>query len=161
MAGVPIAVHGAFILGSPVVDNPRGAAPGAAGVRTTGVDLKSSAKRFLLSAMKRFVVARSHLQSISNHLGNRRVEPVPEFLEAAFVNHFGRLAASSFFNVSAMSIDLMRMPERESTAPVEKRSSSPARIQESGPALQTLVLPPGPRNAPALSRARSCPPACA
>src|SRR6201993_485207 len=52
-AGVPRAVQGAFILGSPVVDKPRGAGPTAAGVRITGVDLKISAKRILLSATRR------------------------------------------------------------------------------------------------------------
>ena len=42
MAGVPRAVHGAFIAGSPVVERPKGAGPVAAGVRITGVDLKIS-----------------------------------------------------------------------------------------------------------------------
>src|ERR1700719_1517018 len=55
IAGVPSAVHGAFILGSPVVDRPRGAAPGAAGVRITGVDLNISDSRALESEMNRFV----------------------------------------------------------------------------------------------------------
>ena len=40
MAGVPKADQGVFILGSPVVSKPKGACPGAAGVRITGVDLK-------------------------------------------------------------------------------------------------------------------------
>src|ERR1700676_1743960 len=49
IAGVPSADHGAFIAGSPVVDKPKGAGPVAAGVRITGVDLKISAIRTLLS----------------------------------------------------------------------------------------------------------------
>ena len=49
MAGVPRAVQGAVIRGSPVVDKPKGAGPVAAGVRITGVDLKSSAIRALPS----------------------------------------------------------------------------------------------------------------
>ena len=39
MADVPMAVHGAFILGSPVDDKPNGAGPMAAGTRITGVAL--------------------------------------------------------------------------------------------------------------------------
>src|SRR4029077_13480680 len=42
IAGDPKAVHGAFILGSPVDARPNGAGPTAAGVRITGVTLKSS-----------------------------------------------------------------------------------------------------------------------
>src|SRR6266853_357759 len=42
IAGVPKAVHGAFILGSPVDARPNGAGPTAAGVRITGVALNSS-----------------------------------------------------------------------------------------------------------------------
>jgi hypothetical protein len=38
-AGVPNAVHGAFIRASPVVARPRGAGPVAAGTRITGVVL--------------------------------------------------------------------------------------------------------------------------
>src|ERR1700693_233670 len=53
MAGVPKAVQGAFILGSPVLDKPKGAGPVAAGVRITGVDLKISAIRTRLSARYR------------------------------------------------------------------------------------------------------------
>ena len=49
MAGVPSADQGAFMAGSPVVDKPKGAGPVAAGVRITGVDLKISATRTLLS----------------------------------------------------------------------------------------------------------------
>src|SRR6201984_1594089 len=45
IAGVPRAVQGAFMRGSPVVDKPSGAGPTAAGVRITGADLKISAKR--------------------------------------------------------------------------------------------------------------------
>src|SRR6202022_1671970 len=49
IAGVPSADQGAFMAGSPVVDKPKGAGPVAAGVRITGVDLKISAIRTLLS----------------------------------------------------------------------------------------------------------------
>ena len=39
IAGVPKAVHGRFILGSPVDEKPSGAGPVAAGIKITGVDL--------------------------------------------------------------------------------------------------------------------------
>src|ERR1700674_2260897 len=52
-AGVPSAVQGAFILGSPVLDKPKGAGPVAAGVRITGGDLKIFAIRTRLSARYR------------------------------------------------------------------------------------------------------------
>ena len=55
IAGVPNAVHGASIRGSPVVDRPNGAGPIAAAVSITGVDLNFSANRLRLSAMKRLV----------------------------------------------------------------------------------------------------------
>src|SRR6185503_19215680 len=53
-AGVPNAVHGAFIRGSPLVDKPKGAGPVAAGVRITGVDLKIAASVTLDPEMYRF-----------------------------------------------------------------------------------------------------------
>src|ERR1700692_701282 len=53
IAGVPKAVQGAFMRGSPVVDKPRGAGPTAAGVRITGEDLKSPANRTLRSGRSR------------------------------------------------------------------------------------------------------------
>jgi hypothetical protein len=43
IAGVPKAVHDAFILASPVDVRPTGAGPTAAGVSITGVRLNSSA----------------------------------------------------------------------------------------------------------------------
>jgi hypothetical protein len=51
IAGVPKAVHGAFILGSPVEVRPSGAGPTAAGVRMTGVALNHSATRALDDSM--------------------------------------------------------------------------------------------------------------
>ena len=51
IAGVPRAVHGAFILGSPVDDKPSGAGPVAAGTKITGVALYISATRSLHSAI--------------------------------------------------------------------------------------------------------------
>jgi hypothetical protein len=53
IAGVPKAVHGAFILGSPVDARPSGAGPVAAGDRITGVFLYISATRGLHSAIYR------------------------------------------------------------------------------------------------------------
>jgi hypothetical protein len=51
IAGVPKAVQGEFILGSPVDARPNGAGPTAAGDKITGVALYSSATRVLHSAM--------------------------------------------------------------------------------------------------------------
>src|SRR5262249_26022992 len=53
IAGVPKAVHGAFILGSPVDASPCGAGPVAAGTKITGVVLYISAIRDLHSSMYR------------------------------------------------------------------------------------------------------------
>jgi hypothetical protein len=53
IAGVPKAVHGRFILGSPVDDKPSGAGPVVAGTKITGVDLNTSAIRLLFSAIER------------------------------------------------------------------------------------------------------------
>src|SRR5882762_551175 len=53
IAGVPRAVHGAFILESPVDDKPSGAGPVAAGTKITGVALYNSATRSLHSAIYR------------------------------------------------------------------------------------------------------------
>src|SRR5215469_14811295 len=53
IAGVPKAVQGEFILGSPVDAKPKGAGPAAAGDKITGVALYSSAKRALHSAIYR------------------------------------------------------------------------------------------------------------
>jgi hypothetical protein len=53
IAGVPKAVHGAFILGSPVDAKPKGAGPVAAGTKITGVVLYISATRTLDSAIYR------------------------------------------------------------------------------------------------------------
>jgi hypothetical protein len=55
IAGVPKAVHGAFILGSPVDARPIGAGPRAAGVRITGVALNNSVNRGLHESMYRIV----------------------------------------------------------------------------------------------------------
>src|SRR6266567_3243876 len=55
IAGVPKAVHGAFILGSPVDARPNDAGPTAAGVRITGVALNSSANRGLHESTYRTV----------------------------------------------------------------------------------------------------------
>jgi hypothetical protein len=52
MAGVPKAVQGAFILGSPVEARPSGAGPVAAGVRITGVVLNMLEICRLLCSMK-------------------------------------------------------------------------------------------------------------
>gem|GEM_PF-6177585 len=54
MAGVPKAVHGAFIRGSPVDVNPNGAGPVAAGTKITGVSLNISVIRALDAAISRF-----------------------------------------------------------------------------------------------------------
>jgi len=51
IAGVPNAVHGAFILASPIDAKPNGAGPVAAGTKTTGVALYISVARTLHSAM--------------------------------------------------------------------------------------------------------------
>jgi len=53
MAGVPSAVHGAFMRESPVDARPAGAGPGAAGTRMIGVALYSSATVDLHSLMYR------------------------------------------------------------------------------------------------------------
>src|SRR5262249_34614816 len=55
IAGVPNAVHGAFILGSPVDAKPNGAGPTAAGVRITGVALNNSVNRGLHESTYRTV----------------------------------------------------------------------------------------------------------
>jgi len=54
MAGVPKAVHGAFIRGSPVDVNPNGAGPVAAGTKITGVSSNISVIRALDAAISRF-----------------------------------------------------------------------------------------------------------
>src|SRR5436190_988591 len=51
MAGGPRAVHGEFILASPVDARPNGAGPVAAGTKMTGVALYNSATLALHSAM--------------------------------------------------------------------------------------------------------------
>ena len=53
IAGVPKAVHGAFILASPVAARPNGAGPVAPGTKITGVALYISATRALQSAIYR------------------------------------------------------------------------------------------------------------
>ena len=70
IAGVPKAVHGAFILGLPVDAKPNGAGPIAAGDKITGVALYSSATRALHSAIYR-------LDS----------NPLSQFRDAAQIHH--------------------------------------------------------------------------
>jgi len=82
MAGVPNAVHGEFVLPSPVLDSPSGAGPGAAGTRITGVALYISVRRSRLPITEPVtVLVEAFLMESSRFIERNRMLRVGEFNE--------------------------------------------------------------------------------
>ena len=106
MAGVPSAVHGAFILGSPVVDSPSGAGPVAAGENhRRGLEHLRKSDPAVGEETPGLVVSggRYSSQYVSNEFCDRLVEPVPKLLQprlvesTAFVERFDVVRFVQFF----------------------------------------------------------------
>ncbi len=75
IAGVPKAVHGAFILGSPVDARPNGAGPVAAGDRITGFALRDIPSRVV-------VLFHRDPQALLNQVHKFRAQPSAVLIKA-------------------------------------------------------------------------------
>ena len=106
MAGVPRAVQGAFILGSPVLDRPSGRGSSCCGRenhRGGFEDLRESDPALGDVSLGLVVPFRGNFQAIANQVRQRLVQLVSKLLQArlmessAFVEHFDVVRFVEFF----------------------------------------------------------------